>query len=264
MYNHGKRRFGARAGLALVLALGLGIGGSMLASTAASAAEIDAITDVTISKQVLNVNTAFDVSAKWAVPDGSQAGDTFTLTFPSEVEAYASTIQLKDPDGNVVGSCNVSANSFLCTLSNYVTTHDNVHGTLWFHAIAESSTTKTELVFTAGNNVEFLIPVPGGIGVIPEKPLPTQVVKDGWMEQDGQNIRWRIRVPGSALVPVNGQDVVFTDTYEVGQEFNESTFQVAWSPTANWPTFTYNVLAPGTTANTYTLTNSPKATASRP
>ena len=262
MNNTSKRsRRSLRALLAGVVALTAGLGAAVVVPMAASAAELDAVTDVQIvsSMDSLHVDSTFDVTATWAAPTGATAGDTFSLSFPSPVEAYASHFDLKDDTGAVVGSCDVGASSFLCTLNDYVDTHQNVRGNLWFHAKASEVTDTGSLIFETGNQVQISVDVPGGpIGPGIEYPFPTGVDKSGWFDSDGQTISWRVYVPASALMPVNGQDVVFTDIYDAGLQFDPSTFQAAWSPTSAWPTFQYNVLAEGTAANTYSFVNTPE------
>ncbi|MFK3678532.1 Ig-like domain-containing protein [Microbacterium sp. NPDC090218] len=253
-------RRGLRALLAGVIALTAGIGAAMTVPMAASAAELDAITGVEISSRYspIVIGTTLDVTATWAAPDGSQAGDTFSLSFPSPVLAYASQFELKDETGAVVGSCDVGPNSFLCTLNDYVETHHGVHGSLWFHAKAAETTESGDVDFTTGNDVQISVPIPGGgIGVGEAEPLPTSVEKTGWFESDGETITWRVYVPASVLTPVDGGDVVFTDIYDAGLQLDASSFRAHWSPTSAWPTFEYNRLSEGTAANTYSFVDSP-------
>lgn len=262
MNNTSKRsRPGLRALLAGVVALTAGLGAAVVVPMAASAAELDAVTSVEITTTAdnLHVDSTFDVNATWAAPAGSTAGDTFSLSFPSPVEAYASHFDLKDEAGAVVGSCDVSADSFLCALNDYVDTHQNVHGTLWFHAHAVETTDTGELIFETGNQVQIGVQIPGGpIGPGTTYPLPTTVDKSGWFKSDGQTIVWRVYVPASALTPVNGTDVVFTDIYDAGLQFDASTLQAQWSPTSAWPVFQYHDLVQGTAADTYSVVNSPE------
>lgn len=244
---------GILAGLAAVVAA-LGI---VSAPSAAHAAEIDAITGVTIVEPAdgVSVFENFRLEATWAVPDDAMPGDTFTLNFPTNplVVGITDTFELTTTGGDAVGTCTVSSASITCLLGDYVTTHDNVRGTLSFFAQAQESTEQTTLTFTTGNGVPFTPAIPGGaVGPQDGTPLPTVAQKSGIVTTEG-TAEWTVYIPSSQLT----EGMVLTDAYTPGMEFLPSTLQMLYIPNADWnegfPT-SQVVLASGTD---YTLADSP-------
>ena len=186
----------------------------------AQAVEFSGVTSVTIEApdpanpgRQLVAGEQFRVDASWSAPATAHAGDTFTLNFPSPVVAYAANIDLLDEDGALVGTCVASASSIVCTLNDYVDSHSNVHGNLYFYATASSSTDETEIDFSDGHGTVITTQLPGGgIGVGGTANYPTSLVKSGAVTQDNGSIQWTIWVPSEMLDPRGGSPVVITDT----------------------------------------------------
>ncbi len=135
-----------------VLAAMLGLAGS------ASAAQIpNAITSVTTNATTVGQWDQVNFNCTWAVPDGSKAGDTFTMQLPSQLQWWGSAdFDLKDPAGNVVATAHANADgSVVFTLTDYVTTHpQSVHGTCNFqtqYTASQSGPGPEDLVFTVGS-----------------------------------------------------------------------------------------------------------------
>jgi hypothetical protein len=244
--------------LSILITFLLATFGAVMVPAAAHAAEIDAVTGITIiNEPPLVVDLPYTFRATWAVPDSATAGDTFTVNFPAAVEGYSNEFDMRDPDGEVIGHCIVDIDSFVCTLSDYVDTHNNVSGWVEFTATFREGTTEDHVIFETGNGVDIIVPVDGGVGV-PDKPVPTEVQKYGYLLIDGETIRWEIVLPGSSLVPVNGQPVVVTDAYDPALSFNKADLKVVWFPTSQWPEYSgYTVLTEGSGAGTYTVAERP-------
>lgn len=256
----GRRRLIAIAAAALLTLIGL------VAPAAAQAAELDAITSATIvepSSQVHLYDT-IRLEATWAVPDTAQPGDTFSLSFPTtpQLVGISSTFQMLDPDGATIGTCTVSATGIACTLSDYVATHDNVQGTLFFQVKAEQTTEEGTLTFTTGGGVPIIVQIPGG-GILPQEPnpVPTDALKTGSQTVNG-GIEWYIWVPGSLLT---GQNPTIIDTFTPGLTLLPGTIWLGHVATADWndgffdPSL-FTTLTPETdysltvdTANSFTL-----------
>ncbi|MEV7962995.1 Ig-like domain-containing protein [Oerskovia paurometabola] len=221
----------------------------------ASAAELDAIKTVTITQPLDEVHLwqSLRIEATWAVPDGSHAGDTFTLAFPQSprVTGFAQTFDLKTPAGAVVGTCDVTQDGFACTLSPYVETATNVQGTLYFYAQVSSVGEGGTFTFTTGNEMVIEVPVPGG-GVIPGSgwSAPEQPVKGGWVSTDGRTAVWEVYVPSEFLAASAGGPVVVTDTYDSRLTMRDDSLVVAYVPLADWNNGDYGSsavrLSPGT------------------
>jgi hypothetical protein len=225
--------------LATALAALLALVGVVAMPRTASATELDAITSVTITQPLDEVHLwqSLRIEATWAVPDGSHAGDTFTLAFPDSprVTGFAQTFDLKTPAGAVVGTCDVTQDGFACTLSPYVETATNVHGTLYFYAQVSSVGEGGEFTFTTGNDMVIKVPVPGG-GVVPGSgwSAPTEPAKGGWVSTDGKTAVWEVYVPSDFLAASGGGPVVVTDTYDSRLTMRDDSLVVAYVPLADW------------------------------
>lgn len=143
-------------GAVLMLGLAWVVGASQL--TRASAATIDnAITSVSIKQPSAGPTTPMTLNLTWAVPSSAQSGDTFTLQLPGELSAMTTSFDLLAPDGSVVATATVVNGLVTFKLTNYVDTHDNVHGAAFFSVRWSKSvstvTGPVNLDFTAGSKV---------------------------------------------------------------------------------------------------------------
>jgi Bacterial Ig domain len=146
----------AVVGAVLLLGLAWVLGAGHL--TRASAATIDnAITSVSIKQASAGPNTPMELDLTWAVPDSASAGDTFTLDLPGELKSNTSAFDLLAPDGSVVAKAVVVNGVVTFTLTDYVDSHNDVHGTAFFSVRFDNATTPTSgpvsLTFTAGSKV---------------------------------------------------------------------------------------------------------------
>jgi hypothetical protein len=222
-----------------IAAIGLA---ALAVPTAASAAPLDAIESVTIvspdpddPSAQLSVGDVFTLTAEWSVADDAQPGDTFGLTFPSPISvAWTQTFDLLDPAGLVVGSCTASGQAIDCTLGDYVSDHDDVHGSLRVRATASEATEASELTFETSSGVTVTAPVPGG-GIVDAGPSagPDEIRKYGGMTADGSSARWAIEVPIAHLEAL-GDGVVLTDTYDERLTLDASTVSVAYVTADGW------------------------------
>jgi LPXTG-motif cell wall-anchored protein len=155
----------ARRRLALVvtpllaaLALTVGIGAP------AQAAPIDsAITNVVVTptnpKQGSQLTTRID----WSVPNGTKAGDTFTLTLSTHLDNLPAGFTLTDPaTGAVVATATLSGTSpkvITFTMTSYASTHLNTRGSAYitsdFNGGSTPSGVSTPFTFTTGDNRSF-------------------------------------------------------------------------------------------------------------
>ncbi|MBF4514086.1 LPXTG cell wall anchor domain-containing protein [Plantibacter sp. VKM Ac-2885] len=238
---------------------------AVITASPASAAEVDGVTSVDIVNAPPYVKDAqYQVNATWAVPDSAQPGDTFTLNFPDALVGFAATIDLPDADGNSVGTCTVSDSQFVCTLSDFVATHNNVHGTLNFNAKFVETFTEEQVQFTTGNNVTIVTDVEGGVGTAGPDDVPTVPTKFGYMNNDGKTMTWVIRVPSEDLG--SGSNAVITDDYDAPLVFDSANLTVRSIDKADWAqkddTAAWTYLGQGVTpGSTYTLTDRPADTA---
>lgn len=202
-----------------------------------AAAEIDAIKSVEIVGDPgvpIEDQQLFRVKAFWELPASPQAKDkdTITLHFPQPVMAgWASTFVLEDAAGEDVGTCVVEVENITCTLNDYVETHSDIGGELWFQAQARQTTEEDSLTLVTGNDTVVPLPLPGG-GIVPRTdPEPVDVEKWGWVSQDGTEFLWRIFVQASVLQPgADGLPVEIKDTLDVA--LTRTDLKVGWI--SNW------------------------------
>ncbi|MFF7293661.1 DUF5979 domain-containing protein [Microbacterium sp. NPDC008134] len=259
-----RKRSRATGALLVLVGMILAIFSGVLAAQPASAAEVNGVTSVDIVNAPPYVKDAqYQVSATWAVPDSAQPGDTFTLNFPDALVGFGATINLPDADGNIVGTCQVTESQFVCTLSDFVATHNNVHGTLNFNAKFVEEMDEEQIEFTTGNNVTIVTDVEGGVGTAGPDDLPASPTKFGYMNNDGTSMTWVIRVPSDDLGA--GPNPIITDDYDAPLVFDPAQLTVRSIAAADWAqkddTSVWTYLGQGTGTGSYTLTDRPADTA---
>ncbi|MFJ4254332.1 DUF5979 domain-containing protein [Microbacterium sp. NPDC090003] len=244
----------------MVLAMFSGV----FTAQSASAAEVNGVTSVDIVNAPPYVKDAqYQVAATWAVPDSAQPGDTFTLNFPDALVGFGASINLPDADGNIVGTCEVTANQFVCTLTDFVADHNNVHGTLNFNTKFVETFTEEQIEFTTGNNVTIVTDVEGGVGTAGPDTAPGSPTKFGYPNDDGTSMTWNIDVPSEDLGA--GANPIITDDYDAPLVFDPSRLTVRSIAKVDWEqrsdTSKWTYLGQGSGAGSYTLTNRPADTA---
>lgn len=160
---------GALAVVAVVLASLTGL------SPVARAAELlNAITDITLQgSSEVNVGSVVNFKGKWVVPDGSAAGDTFTLQLPAELKWRGATsfdITLCEAGGGecasiVVATAVVDENGLVTfTLSDYVDGRVDVSGSFFFTTefVGENSDGQDQTVTFSGSlptDIDVTLPI---------------------------------------------------------------------------------------------------------
>lgn len=267
MIEHGTARLRTRSRAAGVGVLLIGVVLAMFSAVTsvspASAAEIDGVTSVDIVDPPPYVkDQTYQLDATWAVPDTAEPGDTFTLDFPDALVAFEASFPLEDGDGNEIGTCEVTNAQFVCTLGDFVLTHDNVNGSLDFTAKFTEAFEDEEITFETGNGVTIVTDVEGGVADV-DPSLPQSPVKFGYMNNDGTSMTWVVQVPSEDLGA--GPDPVVTDDYDAPLVFDPAGLTVRsianddWNDRDDPAAWTY--LGAGTGAGSYTLTDRPADTA---
>ena len=260
-----RKRSRATGALLVLMGMVLAMFSGVLAAQPANAAEVGGATIVDlVNAPPYQKDVQYQFNATWAVPDSAQPGDTFTLNFPDALMGVNATIQLPDADGNIVGTCQVTSNQFVCTLSDFVADHNNVHGTLNFNARFTEEMSEEQIEFTTGNNVTIVTDVEGGVGGTGPDDVPTAPTKFGFPNDDGESLTWIIRVPSEDLGA--GPNPIITDDYDAPMVFDPSRLTVRWIDKADWAqkddTSAWTYMGQGTTpGNSYTLTDRPADTA---
>jgi|GEM_PF-687474 len=185
------------AGVALVVAPSTG---ALLFPTLADAAVINgAITNVEIVETTQAQYQNVRINLDWRVPDGTQAGDTFTLTLGPPAlwdSIVTNTFNLVDPaTGEVVATATIRGLTVTFTMTAYAESHINVRGTAYLTAkIARDADlgNNTATLTTDGPDFTDTINVTGG------QPIGENQ-KQGGIEPDGPDpdnyldgMAWRI------------------------------------------------------------------------
>ncbi len=179
------------------------------------------------------------VTADWSVPDQTPAGDTFTMSWPTDKLSGASgKLALKAPDGATVANCTMAKSGVACTLTEYVTAHPyDIGGKVWFQLTqvnAEENTTIT-VPFT-GSTTQAATYTTSGSGPFGSIGFD----KDGEVREGGAT--WFVYFPGGP----NGQtvdltDVVVDDTLGNGQTVVPGSFVLQHATElgagGHWPNF---------------------------
>lgn len=178
---------------ALILAMGI----TVPSATSASAAEVDAVTDVATAPDPgsVRVNTQLDVMVEVSVPDSAKDGDTFTVNLASQIEGQPNKLTLTDDAGAVIAKCEVTARNLTCTFTDYVETRSNVKAQLKFPALGRTVTKGSGLDFTTGVGTEFHT---GTEIVYNGGGLPTKLYKLYDANADG-SITYRVGLSGKQL-----------------------------------------------------------------
>ncbi|MCW2525830.1 MAG: hypothetical protein JWM76_690 [Pseudonocardiales bacterium] len=136
-------------------------------SPAASAKVVaGAITAVRVKPVDLPFGGTIRTEVDWCVPDGTVAGDTFSLVLAKQIGDIPPSFQLKDPaNGAVVANAIVTGSApatATFTLTNYAQTHQDVCGTAFFTGLLNSDSyagTTQDFTYTSNDGKQFTTPV---------------------------------------------------------------------------------------------------------
>lgn len=213
--------------------------------TVAQAAEVPgAVTDVRLEETLATSWSQMRLQLDWKVPDGTDAGDTFTLRLPEQLQATDGLrFGLKDASGNVVANADVDGELVTFTMTDYAETHTGVHGSAWFWVRFTSAVEPGDdlsLVFEVGSTTftdTITVEAPG-----PDDPR-SALKWQRWETDDAgereDRFLWAIDGP---VVQENmvGSTYQIVDTPGPGQEIDCEAVSV-WSGTrdGSWadPTF---------------------------
>lgn len=203
---------------AALLAAVLALVAALVPTTPAAAADIPgAITGVDITQESAAYGGSVDVRMTWAVPDDSQAGDTFWVQLPDSLAKIGGlTFDLhedNDPAKPVVARAQVVDGRIVFTLTDYVDTHTNVRGDAFITAqLVQGETTAGEtneftFVTEVGEYTDTVVVGPVGNNI--SRPVKYGYWTDPVLEDEGSRdgaLTWRLR---SSVGPLSR--IVFTD-----------------------------------------------------
>ena len=243
-------RLSAILGVALLVAGGLTLADANLASAAQRNDIIDPTSLVLnfapAAGPTLEVYDQVSLIGAWSIPNGApaQAGDTFTLTLPSQLQPTTSVaFPLVDPvDPSIVyATCSFPGAApyvLTCTFTTEVEGKLDVGGDFFVYVVAIQNTNETSVEFEIGSN-PVVVTLPGQVGAVcpgicdPDfGPPPSDPEKVGHQQVDG-NLFWRIQfqnVTGAWTV----SDVLTSTSPAPAHFIVPNSYQVRRILTANW------------------------------
>ncbi|KGF00457.1 Ig-like domain-containing protein, partial [Actinomyces sp. S4-C9] len=243
-----------RSRLAALFTTLLLVASYLVGVTPANAADYtypDAISDVKVTFNGKEggqavVDDEVKVTAKWNVPNGAQAGETFGMTLPKQFSNYANG-KFEVPDeatGETVANCVVTndpAPIVTCTLTDFVNGKEDVGGDLWFLAtLDEESGDNTADFVIDGKIVPVPIPGDGGIGPKGRGHASDEPYKYSARTKIGENvIAWGIQFPNTIAEDgtVTVTDAVVDNTDFERHKLNDFGVEVEYRNVADDGTF---------------------------
>ena len=136
----------------------------------AGAAEVDAITNVTVTTPEATIFDEIEFRVDWLIPNGSAGGDFFTLELPPALDMPDGFIlDLADPSGLVFATVTAADGIVTFTLTSEVETRNNIGGDVTLGSSIQGSEveegTEHELRFLTSSAVFTDI-----VGIIPARP----------------------------------------------------------------------------------------------
>ncbi|NYE96513.1 LPXTG-motif cell wall-anchored protein [Psychromicrobium silvestre] len=221
-----------------------------LAGTAQAAVIPGAVTSVTVTPANPSQYDPIHVAVAWSVPDSAQAGDTFSLTLPSQLIALTTGFNVTNSAGQVVATAQVSGGIVTFTLTDFKTTHTAVQGTAYFDTnFAQVVTPGQPITLNFGTAATLTI-TPGGF--VPVDRADSQKVGN-WVDSQGNisitptnRIHWIVESPQGPFnqasitdqVGAGQQNDCTSVTASVSTGFDAQGQILAWTPL---PASSYNI-----------------------
>ncbi|MDM5259445.1 Cna B-type domain-containing protein [Bacillus toyonensis] len=206
--------------------------GQSFTSIIANAQELNTtgfVDSFTIDKTTLNSGETTRMAVQFSDKSGNQmkAGDTLTLTLPSELKGYSGTIPLNNDAGINFGTCQIKTTNVVCTFSDTVEKLKNIRGNFYFQVkaidVAQGQTVTTET--NLGTQLEkktvtIIGPTGGGGGG--SSPFS---YKTGSIQPENTNeVQWVLNANTSKQNL--DSDIVLVDTLQEGQTLNQDSLRI--------------------------------------
>ncbi|TQL44329.1 hypothetical protein FB468_2386 [Leucobacter komagatae] len=222
-------RLGAPGVLGLLLVALLTLGSVFTAPAANAATTNVSITNAQLDKSSAGSGEKIRMSFNWAVPNGAQPGDTFTIVLPSEVRpASTAKFDLERSPGEVVAEGRWSGNTATFTLAEFVRGKQDIQGSAYFSLSWNRDNVNT--VDGADYNLHFTgtsswtLP----LTLLPDGPAGTgqSNSKVGWWLSDDQGsvtpkgqLGWVVYLNSGTATPVD-PTMTITDTPGAGSHID--------------------------------------------
>ncbi|MED0959153.1 Cna B-type domain-containing protein [Bacillus paramycoides] len=204
--------------------------GQSFTSIIASAQELNQtglVDSFTFDKTELNYGERTGISVKFSDKSGNQmkAGDTLTLTLPSELQGYSRTIALNNDAGVNFGTCQVNTTNVVCTFNDTVEKLQNIRGHFNFEVKATSNVGKGQTITVDTNLGTSLANQTVSIKGPTESGTVQFAYKTGSIQPETPNqVNWELNVNGNSNKEQLSDDIVLSDTLQAGQTLNQDGF----------------------------------------
>ncbi|RFT61557.1 Cna B-type domain-containing protein, partial [Bacillus clarus] len=205
--------------------------GQSFISIIASAQELNKtglVDSFTFDKTELNYGERTGIRVTFSDKSVNQmkAGDTLTLTLPSELQGYSRTISLNNDAGVNFGTCQVTTTNVICTFNDTVEKLQNIRGHFNFEVKATSNVgtgqtikVDTNLGTSLANQTVTIKGPTEGTGTV------QFAYKTGSIQPETPNqVNWELNVNGSSNKEQLSDDIVLSDTLQAGQTLNQDNF----------------------------------------
>ncbi|EHW9789958.1 LysM peptidoglycan-binding domain-containing protein [Listeria innocua] len=167
-------------------------------------------------------NSKVRVAYDFVITQPVVSGETMTLTIPDQLKLINfGGFPVNDASGNTIANATIdpATGTITLTFTDYVNTHTNLSGSLFYNATFNSKNIQTDQVnpiqFPVNNTTQTIntyiskVTTGGGTG------SPTIVFKQGRMDdKDTSIIHWTVTL-NNALTPID--NAIYTDTLGTGQ-----------------------------------------------
>ena len=164
----------ARQLLTIAAAL-LALAALTMAAPAAGAAEIDgAVTDIEVIPDNPGIYDTVRTNIEWCVPNGTMAGDTFSVSLPEQLGEFPTGFDLRDPNGALVATASIAGTDPVVatfTMTSFAEEFNGVCGTAFFESTVDDDLagTEQELVFEVNDGTVIRQPITvrprSGVGI---------------------------------------------------------------------------------------------------
>lgn len=186
---------------------------------------VNVVDTITVSPTTINNYGQITISIDWKANGIVEAGDTFTVTLPSQIKTINAQAPMLSETGSQVGSCNLVNQDITCTFSRRAVLGGKI--TL-FQQFEDNSVTSPSTIVPTTYNVNGTPNTDIDMTVSPSVRDPNEILmKFGDLERDGvavgNTIEWYARVNCRADSINN---MIISDEIELGHELDLSSIYI--------------------------------------
>lgn len=167
-------------------------------------------------------NSRVRVAYDFVITQPVTSGETMTLTIPNQLKLINfGGFPVDDAAGNTIANATIdpTTGTITLTFTDYVNTHTDLSGSLYYNATFNSKNIQTDqvnpILFPVNNTTETINAFIGKVNTGGGTGSPTIVFKQGRMDdKDNSILHWTVTL-NNALTPID--NAIYTDTLGSGQ-----------------------------------------------